>query len=189
MSHFNVCVLVPILTPDRNETLQDTYAKYDRHINERLEKFDINREVPPYKQYIKLEEVLSMSEHYAIPISEVAKLAEKLPDWQGSLEGDVDEQGIFEITKRNPDAHVDYWSILGYIPTENYEKYILGYETGSVVAALVTAAGDWIQGPLLYTFSFGGETEKQLKDWDMLIRKILVEHDEQHVAFLVDCHM
>lgn len=107
MSRFNICVLIPHLPEQPHETEEDIRIECEKQINERLEKFNVNHPVTPYKRRLTQEEINQMSHHYTLTPSHLQELAEKISDWCGG-EGGVDEQGLYQRTTQNPESHLDY---------------------------------------------------------------------------------
>ena len=66
MSRFNVCVIVP-----KDGSTSDQLAERAFHA---LDKFDLNKEVPPYKYYVEPEQVKRMGEYFkTTDLSEIAR--------------------------------------------------------------------------------------------------------------------
>ena len=93
-----------ILTPakDSEKTLDKAEAI--------LSKYDLNVEVPEYKSYFDDYSLELMRKHYNT--SNLNELAEKIMDWTGEP-GGMDEKGLYNITRRNPNGHFDYWDLYG----------------------------------------------------------------------------
>lgn len=189
MSHFNICVLVPLLeSAPESGGLNTLLQRYETTIEKMLEPYDNNLQVDIHKSYLSAEEVSQMSKHYNIPFSDFDALAERMPDWKGGHEGGADAQGMYELTTQNPKGYFDYWHMLGYVDSEAYEQKILGFGTGTLIAALITPDHGWIQGPFFYTHPSSQREKDVLREWDIGVRTLLKEY-EDHAAFLIDCHI
>jgi hypothetical protein len=179
MSHFNACVFVT-----RNGSSLEQMADRADNI---LAKFDINKEMKPYKTYISAEEIQEMAEHYKINPANLPALSEKLKNWTGD-KGGVDEKGFYGISTKNPEGHIDHWSIFGEVKPEDRGRFLFGQGgEGKIVKAVVTPDGKWLDGPWIYG-SPDADQEKELKEWNQRVSSLLSEYPDA-VSFLANCHI
>ena len=179
MSHFNVCVLVK-----RNgSSLEQMVHK----ASNMLAKFNIDKEMEPYKYYVKEDRINEMAEHYGIDPTNLSALAEKLESWDGD-KGGVDEGGLYGISTKNPEGHTNDWSVFDEVKPEDRKRLLLG-ERGEekIVRAIVTPDGEWIDGPWVYG-SPDADQEKELEAWEKKVTTLLDENAGS-VALLADCHI
>jgi hypothetical protein len=179
MSHFNACVLI------KRDGL--SLDQMGQRASDMLANFDINKEMPPYKYYVKADEIQSMAKSYKIDSTNFSALAEKLEDWNGD-KGGVDENGLYGISTNNPDGHIDYWEVFTEVKPEDWERLLFGRDGEERVArVVVTPAGEWIDGPYVYAHSSIVE-DKEIKEWSDKIATLLDEHRDA-AAFLAECHI
>ena len=178
MSYFNVCVLLP-----RNGS---TPKQMEDKASDMLAKFDINKEVEPYKTYVEAKEIQRMAEHFGIDSTNLSALAEKYVEWNGE-KGGVDENGLYVISTKNPEGYVDSWSVFTEVKPEDRGRLLFGQDGEvKVVRALVTPDGKWIDGPWVYCAP-NAEQEKEFEEWFKKLAALL-EENKNTVAFLADCH-
>ena len=179
MSNFNACVLVT-RNGSKPEQLADKASKV-------LAKFDINSEMKPYKSYVSADEIQRMAHHYGIDPVNLSALAEKFEGWNGD-KGGVDENGFYGISTKNPEGHIDGWSVFTEVKPEDRGRLLFGQDgEEKTVKAVVTPDGKWIDGPWVYG-SPNVEQEKELEAWDNKLTTLLDEHKDS-VAFLAECHI
>jgi len=106
MTHFTI--MVKFEYPDK--ILEKT--KIEKIVEEMLEPYDENTEVPRYKKHFNEKDIKKMAEHYKIEPSNLEALAEKMKDWYGS-EGGIDEKGLFYWSTYNKQSKWDWWEIGG----------------------------------------------------------------------------
>lgn len=178
MSHFNVCVLLV----NKGASVEDMAQE----ASDKLLKFDVNKEMEPYKMYIEADDIHHMADYFGIDPTNLHALAEKLEDWNGN-KGGVDEGGFYGISTYNLDGRTDYWSVIAEVKAEDRGRLLFG-EGGEfkVVKAVVTPEGKWINGPLSYGYS--REQDKEFEDWGKEVTSVLEEYKDA-IAFLVDCHI
>ena len=104
--HFTVCI--PVKKDQEN---------IEEKVNSLLERFDLNKQVEPYKKYIAPKEIKDAAEHYNLQKHDLHALAEKMQNWSG-FKGSVDEKGLYQMRTDNPDEQTDYWSIYDKITAE-----------------------------------------------------------------------
>lgn len=68
--------------------------------------------VPPWKRFLDAEEIALMADHFALPASELAGLAARMPEWQ-ALEGGVEDGRLFSWEENNPNAKFGAFTIGG----------------------------------------------------------------------------
>jgi len=152
-----------------------------------LANFDINKEMKPYKYYVEADEIQRMAGHYGIDPTNLSGLAEKLEDWNGD-KGGVDESGFYGISTKNPDGHIDAWSVFAEVKPEDCERLLFGQGgEEKTVKVVVTPDGKWIDGPWVYG-SPNAEQEKELDEWEKKVSSVLQEHSNA-AAFIADCHI
>ena len=179
MSHFNACVLVT-----RNGSSPEQMADKASDV---LAKFDINKETEPYKTYVGADEIRRMAKHYGIDPTNLHALAEKFEEWNGD-KGGVDEKGFYGISTKNPEGHIDGWSVFAEVKPEDQGRLLFGQDgEEKTVKVFVTPDGKWIDGPWIYGAP-NAEQEKELEAWDKKLTALLDEHKDT-VAFLADCHI
>lgn len=179
MSHFSACVLVK-----KNGSSPERMAE---EADALLSRFDINKETAPYKRRLEEEEIRRIAEHYGIDPADPREIAAKLESWNGD-KGGVDEQGVYELSTKNPDGHIDSWSIAAEIGPEECERLLTG-QSGEEesIKVVVTPDGRWLDGPWVY----GKPNEEQaaaLKEWDKKITSVLQENPDA-AFFIADCHI
>lgn len=177
MSHFNACVLVK-----RNGSNPEQMAQ---KASDMLANFDINKEMKPYKYYVEADEIQRMAKSYGINPTNLSALAEKLEDWNGD-KGGVDESGFYGVSTKNPDGHIDAWSVFAEVKPEDRRRFLFGGGEEKNCAAIVTLDGKWDMGPWIYG-SPNAEQEKELDEWNKKLTTFLDEQDA--TAFLADCHI
>ena len=156
--------------------------------NNMLANFDINKEAEPYKYYIDAETIQKLSRHYKIDPTNFSLLAEKLEDWN-SDKGGVDEKGLFGISTKNPNGHIDYWSISDEkVEPEDREKFLSSPNAAEMAPrVLVTPDGKWVEGPWIYGAP-NEEQDKELREFDKKATTFLSENKDT-VIFFADCHI
>lgn len=182
MSHFNVCVLVT-----RNGSNSEQMAQ---KASDMLANFDINKEMKPYKYYVEAGEIQRMADCYGIDSTNLSALAEKLEGWNGD-KGGVDESGFYGISTKNPDGHIDAWSVFAEVKPEDRGRLLFGQGgEEKIVKALVTPDGKWIDGPWVYVYrgSPNAKQEKEIEEWEKTVSSVLQEHSDTAV-FIADCHI
>jgi hypothetical protein len=175
MSRFNVCIIVPKNSSNSDELAQQAF--------DTLAKFDLNKEMPPYKHYIKPDVVKSMAGHFKT--DDLSELAAKMESWDGDT-GGVDEGGLYGISTKNPDAWIDEWEILTEIKPEDRPQLLFGEGEEKICRAIVTPDGKWINGPYIFG-SPNAEQEKELAAWLKQFNEVL-DQNKDAALFLAECH-
>ncbi len=179
MSTFNTCILIT-----RNGSSPEQMADKASTV---LAKFDINKEMKPYKSYVSADEIQRMAKHYGIDPANLSELAEKFEEWNGD-KGGVDEKGFYGIFTKNPEGHIDGWSVFTEVKPEDRGRLLFGQGgEDKTVKACVTPDGKWVDGPWVYGAP-NAEQEKELEAWDKKLATLLDEYKDA-VAFLADCHI
>ncbi len=179
MSHFNVCVLVK---PDGSDL-----RRLEHKAETMLANFDINKEVDPYKKYVDKDDIRQMAKSYKIGLNDFSTLAEKLKEWSGDT-GGVDEGGLYGISTKNPNGHIDAWGISTQIKPEDRGALLFGEGDEKICHAVVTPDGIWhSESPWVYG-SPNADEEKELAIWTKKMSTLLNEYKDA-VAFLADCHI
>ncbi len=200
MARFNVCVLI-----NRDGSNLEQMAQKASDV---LANFDINKEVEPYKCYLEPDEIRRIAECYGIDPENLSRIAEKLEEWKRDR-GGVDDSGAYGISTKNPDGHIDDWSIVAEIKPDDHRRILFGYDGGydrKGCKAIVTPEGKWIDGPWIEIFPSsrgrGNLTEeqkeqvkrlyekqqKQLEEWDAKIATVIDQYKDA-AAFLAVCHL
>lgn len=65
-------------------------------------------EVPRYKSFLDADELILMAKQFALPESELAALAAKMPEWRES-EGGVEGGRVFGWSASNPQSKYDWY--------------------------------------------------------------------------------
>jgi len=81
-------------------------------VADRLEPFNEQRKVAPYREYLAKFEIARMAEHYKLKRNDLRALAERMEDWRG-WPGGVDGKRLFYTTTLNPDGRWDWYEIGG----------------------------------------------------------------------------
>lgn len=179
MSHFNACVFVK-----KNGSSPEQMAQ---KASDMLANFDINKKTKPYKYYVEADEIQRMAESYGVDPTNLSVLAEKLENWNCD-KGGMDESGLYGISTKNPDGHIDAWSVFTEVNPEDRGRLLFGEDDGEKnCAAIVTPDGKWDMGPWIYG-SLNAEQEKELEAWNKKLIILLDEHKDA-AAFLADCHI
>ncbi len=179
MSYFNACILIT-----RNGLNSEQMAD---KASDMLAKFNINKKMEPYKIYIEADEIQQMAKHHEIDPVNLLALAEKLEDWNGD-KGNVDESGLYGISTKNPEGHIDGWSVFTEVKPEDRGRLLFGESSEEKnCAAIVTPDGKWDMGPWFY-FSPNAEQKKELEAWNRKLIAFLDEHKNSAI-FLAECHI
>lgn len=113
--HYTALVVVP---PDTDLDDENTLKEL---LEARLNPFDEQRDVVPWKDYQDAQSIEWMQEHYTTPPGDLAALVPHMEDWCGHP-GGVDEHGLYALTTNNPCGLWDWWVIGG-----RWDKYMQGW--------------------------------------------------------------
>jgi len=167
MSYFNVCVLAK---------KDGSFEEAMQRASDMLATFDINKKVEPYKFYISEDEILNIADHYKIDSSNLVALAEKLEAWNCE-QGCGDEKGLYCISTKNPDGHLDGWCLIDEVRNIDRGRLLFG-EGGEEknCKAVVTPEGEWFSGPWIYNANLTKEQEGELNAWNKKVVSLLDEY-------------
>ena len=179
MSVFNLCILITRKGASLEQMVEEASIV--------LAKFDINKEMNPYKSYVSADEIQRMAEFYGIDPANLSELAEKFEGWNGD-KGGVDEEGFYGVSTKNPEGHIDEWSGFIEVKPEDRGRLLFG-QGGEMrsVRALVTPDGQWVDGPWVYLYP-DAEQEKELEKWDKQVTMLLEEHKDA-LVLLAECRI
>lgn len=193
MSHFTVGVLIPEDTPLTEEFVEAA-------VGMRIDAYDENKSVDPYKVHMTPEDIERMATHYGIDKADTDSLLTKMDDWHGR-EGGVDEQGMFYWSTYNPKSKWDWFQIGGRWPGKLYPDAVtyprdsLGGNVRKVselpsdltLWALVTDDGEWHESGRMGWWGMSSD-DKDPDKWDAERSELLSAHRD-HLLVVVDCHI
>ncbi len=148
--------------------------------------FDINKEMEPYKYYVKQDQIESMAEALGIDKTDLQALSENLESWDND-KGGVDENGLYGISTKNQEGQTDYWSIMEVIEPSDDRKMMFENGTFHIIKAFVTPDGKWIDGPWIYGIA-DPKQKKELETWNTTVSSLLDTYANA-VVVIADCHI
>ncbi|MBA3829914.1 MAG: hypothetical protein H0X33_13320 [Taibaiella sp.] len=172
MSHCFVLVL-----------LEQEQAKEENSVDNLLAPYNENLKVAPYKTYFDVEDVTSGIKQYG---SEETLIA-NIEDWWGEGPGGKDENGIYYMRTRNPDAKWDWYQVGGRYDGAIPNNICLVRELPENVKcyAIVTPNGKWHERGKLGWFGMISEPNDT---WDHDMLMLLGKHTDC-VAVGIDIHI
>jgi len=190
MSHFTISAVFPFDEGDKEKItnlINNNKASLIETLAKKLEKplsfYDINKEVAPYKDYIDKEELSKMANYYKIDKSDLKLLKEKLEDWRGENESDIDEKGLFVISTLNKKGILDSWGAYDVLLIEDLLK-----NTDFVSHAIFTPDCKLIESEHFF-YHVGKSNEREFSNWEQKYRDTLKQYLPNSFVLLIDCHI
>jgi hypothetical protein len=195
MSHYFLGVIIPPDTPIEG---------VEAAITKLLARYDERVEIDPYKLRLSGAQVEEMASFYGFDPKDLAACGAHLEDWT-SLEGGVDEEGLYMWTTYNPEARWDWYTIGGrwcgvicgaLCTGEGKEPHShLRHNVSRVrelspevqFFALCTPQGEWYERGRMGWFGMVAN-EMEEKRWRAVRSEVLSSYPE-HLIVGVDCHI
>lgn len=155
-----------------------------------LMRYDVNREVAPYKEYPDEAYVRQLLTN--CKVGSLEALAKSNLDWKNGEEGGVDERGLYFVSTRNPEGAYDAWSLLhGPVPITPDVFAHDDYSCGDIIMP----DGTLRQGPITLVLRANIFTRRQKErraaerrsEWDRGLHKIAQECSGMSLV-VFDCH-
>ena len=145
-----------------------------------LQRFDLNHEVAPYKDFPNKVYVRQMLKVFKVKSLE--ELSKSGQDWKNGEEGGIDEKGLYFISRKNPLGYIDAWTIKqGPITiTPDIFKHP-DYNCSDII----TPDGELHKGPLLHKMKWAHK--RKISTWNRSI-ELIAEQYEGMALVIFDCH-
>jgi hypothetical protein len=164
---FEVVVLLP-------QDTQDVVAAVTRV----MDPYNVEHEVPPYKEYVEAEGVVRLAAAFRLPIPDPEAVAAEIIA-QGDEAG-VDDGGLYWITTCNPRGQWDGWML--HDQRDDVQP-VLALPRGLQVYDVVTPDGVW------HDFEYGWDWPEDRKADSRRRARELIESFPDYLAVMLDCHL
>lgn len=188
---YNLVAIVPVQDEKLLTDFSLNYTKnpspylelFNEKLEKPLEKYDLNREMPPRKEYLTNEEIQTMREGYEAENPE--DLAKHMKEWRGE-DGGADQRGIFIITRKNPHGKMDYWNAFEVLTKEQFLAQLEDPEY--LVPRLLLMPDLTLVDIDKYLPNIAPPSEEHWQVWLGEIRKRLAQFPRALIV-MVKCHM